>query len=447
MKFYRRPAFTNFLLAILLVAGVLLLNSCAAQEDDRATSTATSDNTPVATETTVKKPPTTDASAPADADPSATPVDPQFTVPDGTAAKKLAFLEKLTQPSTEFTSAEEANKYWRHAATAMTTGGGQILDAKSTAEEASQAVQFKAEGLRILAMLGDKNADKLRSEFLDASLKDPRFEVSSVVGPLRMLPKMRRWMQMDAAGRTAAIDSYIADVKAAGPTPGQVQLLIGLADDLGDSPNPLDVKLATRAVDELLPTFQKGLKGNNEPVVQDLLATIEGISRRLNLPGNKLELEGKLLDGKPLDWESYRGKVVLVDFWASWCPECIKEVPNMLEAYQEYHDKGFEIVGICLDNDRKLADQVIRQTGMTWPQVFTDTPSGGGWAHPLQQKFAVMGIPRAILVDQKGNVVSMLARGPRLDAYLQKLLGPADDSTTSSSTNATASESPEATSR
>ncbi len=441
MKFSRRTAFTSLSLAILLVAGVFLINSPAAQEDKGTTPASTSSVTPISTESAVETQPSADAVAPAAATPAAGPVDPQYAVPDGNAAKKLAFLDKLTQPTTQFTSAAEANNYWRQAAVAMTTGGDQVLAAKPTPDEASQAVQFKAEGLRIMAMLGDKNADKLRTEFLDASLKDPRFEVASVVGPLRMLPKMRRWMQLDGAGRTAAIDSYIADVKAAGPTPGQVQLLLGLADELSDSPNPLDTQLATRAVDALLPTFQKGLQGNKEPAVQDLLATIEGISRRLHLPGGKLELEGTLLDGKPLDWAAYRGKVVLVDFWASWCPECIKEVPNILDAYHEYHDRGFEVIGVCLDNDRKLADQVIRQTGMIWPTIFTDTPAGNGWAHPLQQKYAIMGIPRAILVDQKGNVASLLARGPMLDAYLQKLLGPAGDSATSSSTNAATSQS------
>jgi thiol-disulfide isomerase/thioredoxin len=446
MKLSRRTAFTSLSLAILLVAGVFLINLRAAQEDEGAPGASTSAVTPVAAESAVEKQPSADAEAPTATTPAAAPVDPQFVVPDGSAAKKLAVLDKLTQPTTQFTSAAEANKYWRQAAGAMTTGGDQILAAKPTDDEASQAVQFKAEGLRILAMLGDKNADRQRTEFLDASLNDPRFEVASVVGPLRMLPKMRRWMQMDAAGRTAAIDSYIADVKAAGPTPGQVQLLVGLADDLSDSPNPLDTQLATRAVDELLPTFQKGLPGHKEPAVQDLLATLEGLSRRLHLPGGELELEGTLLDGKPLDWEAYRGKVVLVDFWASWCPECIKEVPNILDAYREYHDKGFEVIGVCLDNDRKLADQVIRQTGMTWPQVFADTPAGNGWAHPLQLKYAILGIPRAILVDQKGNVVTMLARGPLLDAQLQKLLGPANSAATSSSTNAATPQS-ESTSR
>ena len=435
MKLSRGTAFWSLALAVLLVAGVFLINLRAAQQKDEVAAPATTSTVaPAAAETAVETKPSTATATTATA-----PADPRFAVPEGSVTEKLAFIDKLTQPTTPFTSAEQANKYWSQAAAAMKTVADQVLGAKPTDAQASEAVQFKVEALRILAMLGDKDAEKERTEFLDACLKDPRFEVSSVVGPLRMIPKMRRWSQLDAADRTTAINNLIADVKAAGPTTGQAQLLLGMADSLSDSP---DRGLAARAVDQLLPTFRNGFQDNKDPAVMDMVSTLEGLNRRLRLPGNKLELEGTLLDGQPLDWEAYRGKVVLVDFWASWCPECLKEVPNILDNYQEYHDKGFEVIGICLDNDRRLAEQFVRQTGMTWPQLFTDTPPGNGWTHSLAEKYAIMGIPRAILVDQQGNVVSMMARGPMLHAYLQKLLGPADQGATSAGSNSTAPQTP-----
>jgi thiol-disulfide isomerase/thioredoxin len=151
---------------------------------------------------------------------------------------------------------------------------------------------------------------------------------------------------------------------------------------------------------------------------------LEGTERRLNLPGNKFEIAGTLMDGQPFDWEAYRGKVVLVDYWASWCPQCLAEVPNMLQAYRDYHDKGFEIVGVCLDDDRRLAEETMQQNGMVWPQLFYDTPPGAQEMNPLAAKYGIIGIPRAILVDQQGKVVTMLARGRLLDMNLEKLLGP-----------------------
>jgi thiol-disulfide isomerase/thioredoxin len=170
---------------------------------------------------------------------------------------------------------------------------------------------------------------------------------------------------------------------------------------------------------------------------------IEGLGRRLRLPGNKLEVEGTLMGGKPIDWETYRGKVVLVDFWASWCPECLKEVPNILEAYRQYHDKGFEVIGVCLDDDRRPAEASIKQTGMTWPQLFEE----GSTSNPMATKYAITGIPRAILVDQQGKVVSMLARGPFLEEELRKLLGPADNGAAANGTDVSTSQAPGAVSR
>jgi thiol-disulfide isomerase/thioredoxin len=453
MKFSRRTAFTSLALAIVLVAGVLLIKLRAAQEDTSSPPISASAITPAVAESTPAKQSTTAADSkrqppsPSSAGKKRTPpTDPQFAVPEGSNTKKLDFLDKLSQPATQFKSAAEADKYWSQAALSMIIGGEQILNAKPTAAEASQAAQFKIEGLRVLAMIGDKDADRERTEFLNECLKDPRTEVSSVVAPMRMLPKMRRWFELDPAQKTAATDAFISDVKAAGPTPGQGQMLVGFADSLADE-KPLDIQLASRAVDQLLPAFQKSFGGSKDAGLEDLVATIAGLSRRLHLPGSKFELEGTFLNGKPVDWESYRGKVVLIDYWASNCPICLQEVPHIKELYNAYHDKGFEIIGLSMDNDRKVTEYYVQKTGMTWPQVFTDTPLAGGWKHPMQLKYAVLGFPRAILVDQQGNVVTTLARGPFLEAYLEKLLGPANDSTAPAGRTSAAPQSPESTSR
>jgi thiol-disulfide isomerase/thioredoxin len=143
-----------------------------------------------------------------------------------------------------------------------------------------------------------------------------------------------------------------------------------------------------------------------------------------------LELSGKFLDGSELDWDSYRGKVVLVDYWATWCGPCRAEVPNVLENYLKYHDKGFDVVGISLDDKRSDAEEYVKQTNIPWPSLFHEASDASGWQNPMAVKYGITGIPTAILVDQEGNVVSMQARGPRLGALLEKLLGkPSEDET------------------
>jgi thiol-disulfide isomerase/thioredoxin len=406
MKLNRGLTLSTLALAGLLVAGVLSMNHRAESQEEAVNPPGATESADSAKVDSAVEPAA--ATAPAEL----------FKVPEGGVAEQLSFLELITKPSQRFSSVDEANAYWRQAAGAMSDSSERILKApEATAEQAAEAVQFKAEALRIQGMLGEKDTEKARNEFLDATLKDPRFEVSSIVGPIRLIPKLRRWSQLTPAEQTKVIDTFVADVKAAGPTPGQAQLLMSLTDALSDSPHESH---AARALEQLLPVFAK----SDDATVQEIASMLEGVDRRLRLPGNKLELAGTQIDGQPFDWESYRGKVVLVDFWASWCPQCLAETPNIVQAYEDYHDKGFEVVGVCLDSEKAKGVAAAEEHGMVWAQLFDPDQTPGGWTHPMAEKYAITGIPRLILVDKEGKVVNMMAYGRSLRADLERLLGP-----------------------
>ena len=123
--------------------------------------------------------------------------------------------------------------------------------------------------------------------------------------------------------------------------------------------------------------------------------------------------------GKPLSLDAYRGKVVLVDFWATWCGPCVAELPNVLETYRTYHARGFEIIGISLDKDLNVLTTFIKDHNMSWQQYF----DGRGWENKLAAKYGIRSIPTTLLLDGKGRIVAKDLRGNALPAELAKLLG------------------------
>ena len=111
---------------------------------------------------------------------------------------------------------------------------------------------------------------------------------------------------------------------------------------------------------------------------------------------------------------------MLVDFWATWCGPCIAEMPNVLAAYEKYHDKGFEVVGVSLDTDRDALETFLKEKEIPWTILYEE-PQGQGWQHPLASYYGITGIPTVILVGRNGKVVTMDVRGEKLGEELGKL--------------------------
>jgi thiol-disulfide isomerase/thioredoxin len=115
-----------------------------------------------------------------------------------------------------------------------------------------------------------------------------------------------------------------------------------------------------------------------------------------------------------------KGKVVLIDFWASWCGPCRRENPNVVNLYKQYKDKGFEVFSVSLDRSRDAWMKAITDDGLIWKSHVSDLKH---WGNEAAQLYGVTSIPRTILLDREGKVIAENLRGEELGLKLQQILG------------------------
>lgn len=185
-----------------------------------------------------------------------------------------------------------------------------------------------------------------------------------------------------------------------------------LAQKITRSLEQADPKLAAIAATELGKLLSAS---SNEKVAQFAKQQLMSTAKRLGLVGKALEVRGTTTDGKEYDLSKLKGKVVLVDFWATWCGPCLAELPNVRKLYTKYHDQGFEVVGISIDRDKGKLDAFMQKTPFPWPVIHDPSGTKG---EQLSNRYGVTFIPLPILIDREGNVVSLQARGPMLERLL-----------------------------
>jgi thiol-disulfide isomerase/thioredoxin len=126
------------------------------------------------------------------------------------------------------------------------------------------------------------------------------------------------------------------------------------------------------------------------------------------------------VNGKPLSLADLKGKVVLIDFWASWCGPCRKENPNVVKLYEKYKEAGFTVLSVSLDDNKANWLAAIEKDKLAWPNHVSDLKK---WGNEVARLYQVTGIPFTVLVDQEGKIIDTKLRGVELERALSTIFG------------------------
>ncbi|RBP47549.1 thiol-disulfide isomerase/thioredoxin [Roseimicrobium gellanilyticum] len=285
--------------------------------------------------------------------------------------KVEAAMKSIKQPETRPKSREEAVEMLKKGLAEYDAAAKAFSEKAPTDARRWEAKYFELEISRARDFVGQKDApsaDKLADEILNAP--DASAEMKANATGMKLVNRVQN-LDESPGGETAWAKDAEAYLKA----------------------NPQS---------KFAPMFEQKLKS---------ITALAGIKDK------PLDLKFTAVDGREIDLSKMRGKVVLIDFWAVWCGPCVAEMPNVLKAYEKLHPKGFEIVGISLDQDKAKLEAFVKDKGMAWPQYF----DGKGWKNDISTKYGINSIPAMWLVDKKGMVVSTNARG-KLEELVEKYL-------------------------
>ncbi|NSL86962.1 TlpA family protein disulfide reductase [Chitinophaga sp. Mgbs1] len=152
---------------------------------------------------------------------------------------------------------------------------------------------------------------------------------------------------------------------------------------------------------------------------QQDIAHAEAVARKTGIGATAMNFTQQNVKGDPVKLTDYRGKYVLLDFWASWCGPCRAENPNVLENYEKYHSKGLEILGVSLDDKKDAWVKAIKDDGLTWEHV-SDLK---GWRNVVAKEYNIRAVPSNFLLDKDGKIIAKDLRGEELSRKLEEIFG------------------------
>ena len=224
---------------------------------------------------------------------------------------------------------------------------------------------------------------------------------------------------------TAQLHSLIKDIQA--KQPAEREAYLRAYSDTVKNPLLAYMAVSNLSIEDNYESYQKFAQRlqtelPNSPLTSQFQSHITSMQSVMNTAVGKEAPDLKLANpaGKEIALSSLRGKVVLIDFWASWCRPCRQENPNVVAAYHKFKDKGFDIYSVSLDQKADKWKEAIEADKLTWASHVSDL---GGWNSAAAAQYSVRSIPSSFLIDKDGKIIAKNLRGEALDAKLAEVLG------------------------
>lgn len=349
-----------------------------------------------------------------------------YVVPEGSNQELFKFVKDLKAYRPTLRTSEEQRDHLARANEAILAAAERILNAKPDADDEALAQVTRFQALYILRAVGDPTADGKLLKLSEKLKKHKRADVAEYARLFLLSHRVEETDPNDVPALEGLVDELATRLKKGHLNSRHAELARSLAKLLEENGH---LTIAAKAYRQFADALAKDEK------LIDVAVNMEGSARRLSLLGQPLEITGTLAQGGPFTTADWQGKVIFIDFWATWCTPCVAEMPNLKRAFEKYHSRGLEIVGVCLDDDAAEMKQFLQKKKLPWQTLASESAEQGGFNHPMAVFCGVQELPSTILIDAEGKVVALNLRGRDLLDVLEKMLGknkpatktPADD--------------------
>lgn len=337
---------------------------------------------------------------------------------DASPGKLMKFVDDvmyMKQP--ELDSPAELAAHYQKVVEAVMQASQIVLDTKGVDEgfvEKALNAQFMA--LALKTRLGGKKAIQERLDLAEKYREHPRPALARIAMEQRLYANLQRFDTLKPKEQEDLLSDALDFIKSTTQIDAQLIKRTAMIGNVFERAKTAG--LSAKAYEQIAEVLSQ--TGRSDVI--DISKQFQRMAKRMRLVGQPFEMEGLLISKEPIDWASYRGKVVLVYYWATWSVPSVTDLPNLKSLYQGYSSKGFDIIGVSKDTNMVALERFIAKNQITWSNLYNFSEEEE--EQPIAQKYGVVSIPYRVLVDKDGKVIKLNPTSTELSETLLKLLGP-----------------------